>query len=159
MQVPQEATAVLPVVPKEPASRTGSPSHQKPVGHTASTAVVVENRLYLRPHGAGHHVTHPAPGVGSCLHHLGHRIRKCQRGLSPRAWPPQMLWRSPSLHHCHGKTRCERRKMSKRGTPLLEVIPSPVHPPHVWSAVASVTFQWLRKALINAILTLLWKKK
>ena len=140
MQMPQAATAVLPVVPKEPASGTGSPSHQKPVGHAASTAAVVENGLYLGPCGVGHHMTHPAPGVGSYLPHLGHHVRKHQRGLSPCARPPRMLWRSPSLHHCHGKTGCERRKMSKRGTPLLEVIPSPVRPPHVWRAVASVTF-------------------
>ena len=159
MQVPQAVTAVLPVVPKEPASGTGSPSHKKPVGHTAGTAVVVKNRLYLRPHGVGHHVTHPAPRVRSYLHHLGHCTRKCQRGLSPHERPPRMLWRSPSLHHCHGKTGCERRKMSKRGTPLLEVIPSPVHPLHVWRAVASVTFRWLRKALSKAIPMLLWRKK
>ena len=91
-----QSTAVLPVALKEPASGTGRPSHQKPVGHTASTAVVVENGLYLRPHRAGHHVTPPAPGVGSCLRHLGHHVRKCQRGLSPHAWSPWMLWRSPS---------------------------------------------------------------
>ena len=134
-------TTVLPVVPKEPTSGTGRPSHQKPIGHTASTAVVVENGLYLRPCGAGHHMTPPAPGVGSCLHHLSHRIRKCQRGLSPHAWPPRMLWRSPSLHHCHGKTGCERRKMNKRGTPLLEGdSPALSISPHVWRAVASVTF-------------------
>ena len=139
-QVPWAVTAVLPMVPKEPASGTGSPPHQKPVGHAASTAVVVGNRLYLEPRGAGCHVTRPAPRVRSCLHHLGHCIRKCQRGLSPRARPSQMLWRSPSLHHCHGKTGCERRKTSKRGTPLLEEIPSPVRLPHVWRAVASVTF-------------------
>ena len=139
-QVPRVVTAVLPVVVKEPASGTGSPSHQKPVGHAASTTVVVENGLYLGPHGVGHHVTCPAPGVGSYLHHLGHRMRKHQRGLSPRARSPWMLWRSPSLHHCHGKTGCERRKMSKRGTPLLEVIPSPARPLRVWRAVASVTF-------------------
>ena len=139
-QVPQAVTAVLPVVPKEPASGTGSPSHQKPVGHTASTTVVVENGLYLRPHRVGCHMTRPAPRVGSYLPHLGHRMGKCQRGLSLCEQPPQMLWRSPSPHHCHGKTGCERRKMSKRGTPLLEEIPSPAHPPHVWRAVASVTF-------------------
>ena len=150
-QVPWAVTTVLPMVPKEPASGTGSPSHQKPVGHAASTAVVVENGLYLRPHGVGHHVTRPAPGVGSYLPHLGHHVGKCQRGLSPREQPPRMLWRSPSPHHCHGKTRCERRKMSKRGTPLLEEIPSPVHPLHVWRAVVSVTFRWLRKALSKAI--------
>ena len=86
-QVPQAVTAVLPVVPKEPASGTGRPPHQKPVGHTASTAVVVESGLYLGPHGAGCHMTCPAPRVGSCLHHLGHRIRKCQRGLGPRVRP------------------------------------------------------------------------
>ena len=95
----------------------------------------------------------------SCLHHLDHHVRKCQRGLSPRVQPPRMLWRSPSLHHCHGKTGCERRKMSKRGTPLLEEIPSPVHLPHVWRAVASVTFRWLKKALSKATPTLLWRKK
>ena len=83
VQVPRVATTVLPVVPKEPVSGTGRPPHQKPVGHAASTAVVVESGLYLRPHGAGHHVTRPAPGVGSCLHHLGHHVRKCQRGLGP----------------------------------------------------------------------------
>ena len=83
MQVPWAVTTVLPMVPKEPVSRTGRPSHQKPVGHAASTAVVVENGLYLGPHGVGCHVTRPAPRVRSCLHHLGHHIRKCQRGLSP----------------------------------------------------------------------------
>ena len=140
MRMPRAVTAVLPVVPKEPVSGTGRPPHQKPVEHAASTAVVVESGLYLRPRGAGRHVTRPAPGAGSCLHHLSHRVRKRQRGLSPRTRPPRMLWRSPSLHHCHGKTGCERRKTSKRGTPLLEEIPSPVRLPHVWRAVASVTF-------------------
>ena len=149
----------VPRIPKEPANGTGSPLHQKPAGHAASTAVVVENRLYPGPCGAGHHMTHPAPGVRSYLPHHGHRIRKCQRGLSLRKRPPGMLWRSPSPRHCHGKIRCERRKISKRGTPLLEEIPSPVHPPHVWRAVASVTFQWLKKALSNAIPTLWWRKK
>ena len=128
-QVPRAVTTVLPVVLKEPASGTGRPSHQKPVRHTASTTVVVGNGLYLGPHGAGRHMTRPAPGVGSCLHHLSHCVRKCQRGLSPHTQLPQMLWRSPSLHHCHGKTGCERRKTSKRGTPLLEEISSPVRPP------------------------------
>ena len=140
MQVPRVITAVLPMVPKEPASRTGSPSHQKPVGHAASTTVVVENGLYLRPHGAGRHMTRPAPRVGSYLPHLGHCMGKHQRGLSLHEQPPRMLWRSPSPHHCHGKTGCKRRKMSRRGTPLLEEIPSPARPPHVWRAVASVTF-------------------
>ena len=140
MQVPQVVTAVLPMVPKEPTSGTGNPSHQKPVGHTASTTVVVGNGLYLGPCGVGHHMTHPAPGVGSYLHHLSHRVRKHQRGLSPPEQPPQMLWRSFSPHHCHGKTGCDRRKTSKRGTPLLEEIPSPVRPPYIWRAVASVMF-------------------
>ena len=39
VQVPQVVTAVLPMVPKEPASGTGSPSHQKPVGHAASHGI------------------------------------------------------------------------------------------------------------------------
>ena len=140
VQVPQAVTAVLPMAPKGPASRTGSPLPQKPAGHAANTTVVVGSRLYLRPHGADRHMTRPAPGVGSCLHHLGHRVKKCQRGLGPRTQPARMLWRSPSLHHCHGKNGCKRRKTSKRDTPLLEEIPSPVRLPHVWRAVASVTF-------------------
>ena len=159
MQVPQVVTTVLPMVLKEPTSGTGRPPHQKPVGHTASTTIVVESGLYLGPHGAGRHVTRPAPGVRSCLHHLGHCVRKRQRGLGPRVQPPQMLWRSPSLHHCHGKTGCERRKTSKRGTPLLEEIPSPVRLPHVWRAVTSVMFQWLKKALSKVTPMLLWRKK
>ena len=80
MQVPRAVTAVLSMVLKEPASGTGSPSHQKPVGHAASTAVVVENGLYLGPHGVGHHMTRPVPGVGNYLHHLGHRVMKRQKG-------------------------------------------------------------------------------
>ena len=140
VQVPRAVTAVLPMAPKGPTSGIGGPPHQKPVGHAASIAVVVESGLYLGPHGVGRHVTRPAPGVGSCLHHLGHHIRKHQGGLGPHAQPAWMLWRLPSLHHCHGKTGCERRKTSKRGTPLLEEIPSPVCLPHVWRAVASVTF-------------------
>ena len=158
-QVPRVVTAALPVVPKEPVSGTGSPLHQKPVGHAASTEVVVESRLYLGPCGVGRHVTRPAPGVRSCLHHLSHHVRKCQRGLSPCTWSLRMLWRSPSLHHCHGKTGCERRKMSRRDTPLLEVIPSPACPPHIWRPAASVTFRWRKKAPSKAILTLLWRKK
>ena len=130
----------VPRIPKEPANGTGSPLHQKPAGHAASTAVVVENRLYPRPHRAGRHITRPAPGVGSYLPHLSHHVRKCQRGLSLCEQPPRMLWRSPSPRHCHGKIGCKRRKISKSGTLLLEEIPSPVHPPHVWRAVASVTF-------------------
>ena len=110
----------VPRVPKEPANGTGSPLHQKPAGHTASTAVVVENGLYPRPHRVGHHMTRPAPGVRSYLPHLSHCIRKRQRGLSLRERPPWMLWRLPSPCHCHGKIRCERRKISKSGTPLLE---------------------------------------
>ena len=158
-QVPQAVTAVLPMVPKEPTSGTGRPPCQKPVGHAASTEVVVESGLYLRPCGVDRHVTRPAPGVRSSLQHHGHRVRKCQRGLSPLVQPAQMLWRSPSLHHCHGKTGCERRKTSKRGTPLLEEIPSPVHLLHVWRAVASVMFWWLKKALSKVTLTLSWRKK
>ena len=149
----------VPRVPKEPVNGTGSPLHQKPAGHTASTAVVVENGLYPGPRGVGRHVTHPAPGVGSYLPHLSHHVRKCQRGLSLREWPPWMLWRSPSPRHCHGKIGCERRKISKSGTPLLEEIPSPARLPHIWRAVASVTFQWLRKVLSDAIPTLWWRKK
>ena len=38
-QMPQAATTVLPLVPKEPVSETGSPLHQKPVGHTASLGI------------------------------------------------------------------------------------------------------------------------
>ena len=159
MQVPRVVTAALPVALKGPASGTGSPLHQKPAGHAANTAVVVESGLYLRPHGADCHMTRPAPGVGNCLHHLGHHIRKHQGGLGPRAQPAWMLWRSPSLHHCHGKNGCDRRKMSKRDTPLLEEIPSPVRLPHVWRAVASVTFRWLKKALSKVTLTLLWRRK
>ena len=139
-QVPQAVTAVLPEAPKGPVSGTGSPLPQKPAGHAANTAVVVESGLYLGPHGADHHMTCPAPGVGSCLHHLGHRVEKCKRGLGPHTQPARMLWRSPSLHHCHGKNGCKKRKTSKRDTPLLEEIPSPVHLPHVWRAVASVMF-------------------
>ena len=149
----------VPRILKEPVNGTGSPLHQKPAGHAASTAVVVENGLYPRPRGAGRHMTCPAPGVRSYLPHLSHCIRKCQRGLSLRERPPQMLWRSPSPCHCHGKIGCERRKISKSGTLLLEEIPSPVRPPHVWRAVASVMFRWLKKALSNAIPTLWWRKK
>ena len=84
-QVPRAVTAALPVAPKGPANGTGSPLHQKPAGHAASTTVVVESGLYLGPCGADRHVTRPAPGVESCLHHLGHCVRKRQRGLgSPR---------------------------------------------------------------------------
>ena len=158
VQVPRAVTAALPMAPKGPANGTGSPLHQKPVGHAANTAVVVESGLYLGPRGADHHVTRPAPRVRSCLHHLGHHVRKCQRGLGPRAQPARMLWRSPSLHHCHGKNGCKRRKTSKRDTPLLEEISSPVRLPHVWRAVASVTFRWLKKALSKATPTLLWRK-
>ena len=139
-QVPQVVTAALPVALIGPANGTGSPLHQKPVGHAANTAVVVKGELYLGPCGVDCHMTHPAPGVGSCLHHLGHHVRKCQRGLGPHAQPAWMLWRSPSLHHCHGKNGCKRRKTSRRDTPLLEEIPSPVRLPPVWRAVASVTF-------------------
>ena len=86
-------------------------------------------------------------------------VEKCQRGLGPRTQPAQMLWRLPSLHHCHGKSGCKKRKTSKRDTPLLEEIPSPVRLPHVWRAVASVTFRWLKKALSKATPMLLWRRK
>ena len=74
----------------------GTPYTKKPVGHAANTTVVVGSGLYLRPCRADRHVTCPALGVGSYLHHLGHRVRKRQRGLVPRAQPARMLWRLPS---------------------------------------------------------------
>ena len=78
--------------------------------------------------------------------------RPLRKEMSKRAGSPVhslhwMLWevtQSPPLSW--EKNGCERRKTSKRGTPLLEEIPSPVHPLHVWRAVASVTFRWLKKA-------------
>ena len=60
VQVPRVVTAVLPVAPKGPTSRTGSPLPQKPAGHAANTAVVVGSGLYLGPRGVDHHVTHPS---------------------------------------------------------------------------------------------------
>ena len=42
--------------------------------------VVVGSRLYLGPCRVDCHVTCPAPGVRSCLHHLSHHVKKCQRG-------------------------------------------------------------------------------
>ena len=152
-------TAVPPVAPKGPTSRTGSPLPQKPARHATNTTVVVGSGLYLRPRGADRHMTRPAPGVRSCLHHLSHRVKKCQRGLGPCTQPAWMLWRLPSLHHCHGKNGCKRRKMSRRDTPLLEEIPSPVRLPHIWRAVVSVMFRWLKKALSKVTPTLLWRRK
>ena len=45
-----------------------------------------------------------------------------------------MLWRSPSLPHCHGRNGCKRRKTNRKDTPLLEEIPSLVRLPHLWRA-------------------------
>ena len=109
-QVPQVVTPVRPVAPIGPGSETGSPLSQKPAGHAANTAVLVGSGLYPGPHGADHHATHPAPGVRSCLHHLSHRVKRHQRGLGPRPQPAQMSWRSLSLHLCHGKNECKKRK-------------------------------------------------
>ena len=158
-QVPRAVTAVRPMALKGPASETGSPLPQKPTGHTANTAVLVGSGLYPGPHRADCHVTRPAPGVGSCLHHLSHRVKKRQKGLGPCTQPAQMLWRSPSLHLCHGKNECRRRKMRRTDTPLLEEIHSPARLPYVWRAVASVTFRWLKKALSKVTPTLLWRRK
>ena len=158
-QVPQGVTAVRPMAPKGPASGTGSPLPQKPAGHAANTIVLVGSGLYPGPRGADRHVTRPAPRVGSCLHHLGHHVKKHQRGLGPRTQPARMLWRSPSLHLCHGKNGCKRRKTSRTDTPLLEEIHSPARLLYVWRAVASVTFQWLKKALSKVTPTLSWRRK
>ena len=125
---------------KVPRARQGAPYPQKLAGHAANTAVLVGSGLYPGPCGADHHVTRPAPGVGSCLHHLGHHIKKCQKGLGPRTQPAQMIWRSPSLHLCHGKNECKRRKTRRTDTPLLEEIHSPARLPYVWRAVASAMF-------------------
>ena len=140
-------------------SETGSPLPQKPTGHAANTAVLVGSGLYPGPHGADRHVTCPAPGVGSCLHHLSHHIKKRQKGLGPHTQPARMLWRSPSLHLCHGKNECRRRKTRRTDTPLLEEIHSPAHLPYVWRAVASVTFRWLKKALSKVTPMLSWRRK
>ena len=154
-QVPRAVTAVLPVAPKGPASRTGSPLSQRPTGHAVNTTVVVGSGPYLGPHGADCHVTCPAPGVRNCLHHPSHRVKKRQRGLGPHTQPARILQRPPSLHHCHGKNGCKRRKTSRKDAPLLKEISNPAHLPHVWRAVVSVMFQWLKKALSKETLMLL----
>ena len=140
MQAPRAVTAVRPMTSKGPTSETGSPLPQKPTGYAANTAVLVGSGLYPGPRRVDHHVNRPAPGVRSCLHHLGHRVKKCQKGLGPHPWPARMLWRSLSLHLCHGKNECKKRKTRRTDTPLLEEIHSPARLPYVWRVVASVTF-------------------
>ena len=100
----------LPMVPKEPTSGTGRPPCQKPVGHAASTDSCSRKRGSISdPAGVDRHVTRPAPGVRSSLqHHQPSCKEMSKRAESPLVQPAQMLWRSPSLHHCHGKTGCVR---------------------------------------------------
>ena len=98
-------------------------------------------------------MTCPAPRVRNYLHLLSHHVVKHQRGLNPCKQPPGILWRLPSPHHYLGRTGCRRRKTNKRGTSLLEEIPSCVRLPHSWRAVTSVMFRWPRRVLSNVILT------